>query len=475
MKLKKYSGIFLIIGFIVALTACEEDTTSIGSSITTGEVKISVDTFYFNLGAKALPVSSFDSKTGNLMLGSINTTEYGELNCSFVTRLMCVPKLDVADSLLNVDRVDSCKLILGANRSDIIGDSLAPQRLSVYTLTKQLPSDINNLFNPEGYYNAAAPLASKSYTLSEISGTDSAFYNNSFVDLSVDLPVSFGKEIFEKYIKEPEIFQWPQTMAENFLPGLFVKSTFGKGCVANIESAYIAVFYYNLAPSTTIVDKDTIPIVKHVANVTFPFTVSPEVLSSNNITYSPSKQIVEKNMVDDGQIVVTTPGGYLANFLFPAQPLIDRYKDKNSHLSTINDLILYIPAEVYNSQSGMPVAENLLMVKTSEYENFFKNNKVPDNLTSFTGVYDSNNQRYYFTTMRNYLIDLLTKETITQEDLEFTIVPVEITTETQSNYYSSSTTTYVTKCVPYTSKPTMTLLKTDKAMVTFSFSTQVID
>lgn len=474
MKLFKFFPIFILLVFFTAFSSCEDETTSIGSVISSGEVEITVDTFYFDLGAKALQIPSFDSKTGNLMVGSILTPEYGSLDCSFVTRLMCVPKLDVADSLLNVERVDSCKLILGANRYDIIGDSLAPQKLAVYTLTKQLPANINNLFNPEGYYDPNTPLASRSYTLSEIASSDSTFYNNSFVELTVDLPVSFGKEIFEKYIKEPDIFQWPQTMAQNFLPGLFVKSTFGKGNIANIGSAYIAVFYYNLANKTTVIDNDTIVKQQHVTNVTFPFTISPEVLSSNNISYAPSKSIIKKNQSQDGEVVITTPGGYIATFNFPAQALIDRYKEKNMHLSTVNDLILTIPAEAFLDNSSISLADNILMVKTSEYEKFFQENRVPNNLTSFTGVYDSNKGEYYFTTMRNYFLELLSKDKLTQDDVEFTLVPVEITTESQSNYYGSPT-TYVTKCVPYTSKPTLTLLKTNKAEVTFSFSTQMID
>lgn len=474
MKLNKFSGLFLLVSFFAALTACEEDTTTIGSVISGGEVDITLDTFYFDLNAKAVRIESFDSKTGNLMVGNIETEEYGNLACSFVTRLMCAPYLDVADSLLNPERVDSCKLVMGADRSGIVGDSLAPQKFSIFPLTKQLPSDIDNLFDPEGYYNPSQPLASKSYTLSMVGQKDSTFYQNSFVELTIDLPKSFGKEIFEKYINEPEVFQWPQTMAESFLPGLYVKSTFGKGSIANIESAYIAVFYYNLAITTTVNDSDTIVAETHVSNVTFPFTVSPEVLSSNNISYTPSAQIVNKNNTDDGEVVVTTPGGYIASFNFPAQTLIDRYKEKNVHLSTVNDLILYIPAESFDTSSGFSMAENLLLIKTSEYDTFFKENKVPDNLTSFTGVYDKTNGRYYFSTMRNYFIELVNKGELTPEDTEFTIVPVEIETETTSNYYGSGT-TYVTKCVPYTSKPTMTLLKTNEASVTFSFSTQMID
>lgn len=464
----------MITGLLAGATACEEETTGIGSSITRGEVAITVDTFYFNLNAQPLPIASFDSRTGNLMVGNITTDEYGALDCSFVTRLMCVPKLDVPDSLLNPARVDSCKFILGADRAQIVGDSLAPQRFTVYTLTKQLPSDIDNTFDPEGYYDPANPLASRSYTVSEIGSRDSVFYNSTYIELSVDLPKSFGEEIFDKYISDPGIFEWPTTMAQNFLPGLYVKSTFGKGCVANIENAYVAVFYHNLAQTTTIVDNDTITEVKHMANVTFPFAVSPEVLSSNNIKYTPSKIVEEKNSTRDGQVVLTTPGGYLTTFDFPAGPLLERYRSMDEHLSIVNDLYLYIPAEPFATSSGISAAETLLMVKSSEYDKFFNENRTPDNVSSFTGIYDAERGRYSFTSMREYFLELLAKETISPEDLEFTLVPVEIETETQSSYYGTGA-TYVTKCVPFTAKPTMTLLKTDEAWVTFSFSTQMIN
>lgn len=474
MKLYKYSGLIFLFAFFSAITACEENTTTIGSSIATGEVDITIDTFYFDLSAKPIEIKSFDSKTGNLMIGNIQLKEYGNLNCSFVSSLMCAAALNVNDSLFSAERVDSCKLILGAERDEIIGDSLAPQRLTIYTLTKTLPSDITNTFDPEGYYDPSSPIASRSYTVSQIANSDSAFYENTYVELSVDLPTEFGKKIFTEYKENPEIFQWPQTMAEKFLPGIYVKSTFGKGCIANITSAYVAVFYHSLVESTTISGSDTIKTQKPVPYVTYPFTVSPEVISSNNITYTPSENIVNWNNEENGEIIITTPGGYIAEFNFPAQALIDRYEEKDTHLSTVNDLLLYIPASSYAEDVNLSVAKTLLMVKKSEYEEFFQKNKTPDNLSSFTGVYDSEKERYYFTTLRNYFIELLEKETIEPEDVQFVLVPVEIETETNNSYYGPGT-TYVTKCVPYTSKPTMTLLKTKDAMVTFSFSTQMID
>lgn len=478
MKKIFLSGLIIFVLTFI-FTACENDNPTIGSVLTTGEVEITIDTIDYQLYGQARKIENFDSKTGNLMIGNLQKEKYGSLSCSFVARLMCATSLEIADSIFNledlVERVDSCKLILGASRNEIVGDSLAPQVLTVYKLTQQLPSDINNTFNPIGYYDPSDPFATRSYTVSGIAESDSAFYSNSYVDISVDLPKEFGQEVFRLYKSNPEIFQWPQTMAKQFLPGIFVDQTFGKGCVANINSVFVAIYYYTLAETTT-EDEDgkSVVTVKHVNNMAVPFTVSPEVLSSNNVSYIPSPVIVSQNedSSDSGDVVITTPGGYIADFMFPAQDLIERYKEKNVHLSTVNDLNLYIPAEAFDGDSGIGIAQNLLMVKTSEYDSFFEENRIPDNKISFTGVYDSVNKRYYFSSMRNYFINLISKGYADEDDMNFTLVPIQIETETSSGYYGEST--YVVKCVPYTAKPTMTLLHTDDAIVTFSFSTQLI-
>lgn len=459
---------------LLGLWACEDNTTTIGSVIASGEVEITFDSITYDLHARPIKIDEFDSKSGNLMIGKLQNANYGSLDCSFVTRLMSASSLGVPDSLFSPERVDSCKLMLGAKRGNVVGDSLAPQILTVYKLNKQLPSDITNAFNPEGYYDPSQPFASRSYTLSEIASSDSLLYNASFVDISVNLPVEFGREIFQSYKDDPSIFQWPQSMAEKFLPGLCVKSTFGNGCVANIQSLYVGVYYHSLQPGKDIIDGDTISVIKHVGYVTIPFTVSPEVLSSNNITYIPSENIINKNSSGDGQVVLTTPGGYLAEFEFPIKDLINRYQEKDMHLSTVNDLNLYIPAQPFDENSGIGVPDNILMIKTSEYESFFAQNKVPDSKIAFTGVYDPTKKQYYFSSLRNYITEMLEKDEITEEDTNFTLVPVEIITETVNNYYGSGT-TYVTKCFPYTSRPTMTLLKTNESTITFSFSTQIIN
>lgn len=459
----------------VILCACDDDTSQIGPGLTIDDTSITLDSMTYNLETKSVAYDRFDARTGNLMLGSMDVKEYGNLNCSFVTRFMCATELNVPDSLLLPERVDSCKLRLAIARGDITGDSLAPQKIAAYRLTKPLPAGITNEFNPEGYYDPASPLGMRSYTTSLISDSDSAFLNigEGYSAFYVDIPVKkeLGQEIFTQYKEHPEVFQWPQTFSEYF-PGIYVNPVFGKGCVANIQSILFAVYYHALADKTTVTDGDTIKTQVHSPAIVYPFSSSPEVLSSNNISYKVSDYI--QNLVAAGETVVTTPGGYLVNLKFPAQDLVNRYNSSDHNLSMVNDLHFTIPAEVIGNDYGIGATPSLMLIKTSEMEDFFNNNKLPDNKTSFTASYDSTNKKYTFSSMRQYILDMIAKGTVTDEDTDFTLVPVEITSETQTNTYYGTSTSYVTKCTPYTSKPTMTRLLTDEALIVFSFSSQYI-
>ena len=91
--------------------ACDDDENKIGPSLSTGEVNITIDSLTFDLHATPIDQKDFDARSGNLLLGNLNVPEYGDLNCSFVTRLMCASGLNVPDSLSAPDRVDSARLL----------------------------------------------------------------------------------------------------------------------------------------------------------------------------------------------------------------------------------------------------------------------------------------------------------------------------------------------------------------------------
>lgn len=163
----------LCLAAYLPLTSCKDDVSSIGGSLTSGEVTIVMDSIYTDIQAKPVLSESIDGRSLTKLVGRINVPEYGRLECAFVTQMMSATKMPVPDSITE-QHVDSMRLVLSVPRGSLTGDSLAPQQLSVYRLTKQLPSGIQSDFDPSGYYDSSSPWAKRSYTLSVIARGDSA-------------------------------------------------------------------------------------------------------------------------------------------------------------------------------------------------------------------------------------------------------------------------------------------------------------
>lgn len=242
MKIKSIYAAAAALFSLAAFSSCEDSTSPIGGSLVNGEVTIVVDTLEMKLDASSILEPNFDSRTQTKLLGRINVPEYGSLDCSFVSQLMCATKMNIPDSI-TVNDVDSMRMVLTVPRGSLTGDSLAPQQLKVYQLTKQLPSDINSTFDPKGYYNPSDPLGVKSYTLSALSMNDSLFKLQGSIRIPIMLPRKLAQDIFTAYKNNPETFQWPQTFAQYF-PGVYVEQNFGNGCIGVISAMKFYTYWH---------------------------------------------------------------------------------------------------------------------------------------------------------------------------------------------------------------------------------------
>lgn len=457
------------------LSSCQDDVSGIGGSLSQGEVTIMADSIITDIPSQCVYVDQFDGRNVTKLLGRINVPEYGSLSCSFVSQMMCATSMNVPDTI-SVDDVDSLRLVLSVPRGSLTGDSLAPQQLKVYRLNKELPKDITSVFNPEGYYDPSAPLGTKSYTVSNIAKGDSALKYQPYVRIPVMMPLELGREIFTKYRENDPVFQWPATFNKYF-PGIYVEQNFGNGCIANVVKAEFFT-YWNRTAYKTVLQEDstysTVPIT--VRDSVCLMAYQPEVIASNVIDFKISDYI--KDMVAAGGQVVTTPGGYMCNINFPVRMLIDKFHEGGSSLSVVSSLRFEIPAEAISNDYGLSYAPNLLMIKKSEYESFFAENKIPDGKTSFYAAYDTDTGSYHFDSMRSYFMSALEAdangEAVDGEESEFVLVPVAVTTESVTNY-DGSVSTYVTRCQPYLSKPTMTRLHTERAIIMFVYANQSLD
>lgn len=471
----KLTGLALTCCMALGFIACQDDTSTIGGSLASGEVTITVDSIETDLRGKAEWIDDFDSRTTTKLLGNLTIPEYGNLNCSFVTQMMSATKMNIPDSIPESD-VDSIRLVMSIPRGALTGDSLAPQQLRVFRINKALPKDIDSRFDPAGYYDPSAVFATKSYTVSNISKNDTIFAKSAYVNIPMKLPNEFGLELFRKYRDNDPIFEWPATFNQWF-PGLYVEQNFGNGCVANISSVRAYLYWHRKEKISVTVDSAKV----EYRDVTRRDSVcllasAPEVLSSNNIHYNPSARL--QQLAAEGKSLVTSPGGYVTTFRFPVRQLLDRFLEADTELSVVSSLILKIPAVSVKNDYGMTPPNNLLMTTMDERESFFRENKIPDNVTSFYCTYDSDNKMYTFSSMREYLLKKLDEyrkdPTNFAEDEVFCLQPVAVSTETVQQYYGQSV-TYVTRVAPYLTSPTMVELDMEHAQILFTFSSQVLE
>lgn len=474
MNAKQFLASAAILASLAALPSCNDDVSPVGGSLVTGEVSIMVDSLVTSVDADCVHYDSFDGRNVTKLLGRINVPEYGQLSCSFVSQMMAATRMDIPDSI-PLEDVDSMRLVLSVPRGSLTGDSLAPQQLSVYRLTDGLPAGITSAYDPAGHYDTR-PLGVRSYTLSNIAKGDSAMKRNPTVRIPVTMPLELARDLFTRYRAGDPIFQWPATFNAYF-PGIYVEQNFGNGCIANITKAeFFTYWHYTRLVNEMQPDSSYQKVPRVFRDSTCMMASQPEVLSSNIIRYGVSG--VLKDLVARGRSVITTPGGYMVNINFPVKRLLEAYHSNGHALSIVSSLRLEIPADAVENDYGLTAAPNLLMIKRSDYESFFAENKVPDNRSSFFAGYDSEARCYRFNSMRTWLLDLLKAESegkaIEAEDCEFVLVPVEVKSEDVTNY-DGSVSTYVTRCQPYLARPTMTELHTGRCVIVFTYSSQQID
>lgn len=472
MKIRPIFSAFCAILSSALYMGCNDDVSTIGSSLSTGEVSIMVDSLTTSVDAECIYYDNFDARNSVKLLGRINVPEYGRLSCSFVSQMMSATRMAIPDSI-DVSDVDSLRLMLSVPRGSLTGDSLAPQQLTVYKLDDQLPADINANFSPDGYYNPSSPLGKASYTLSNIAKGDSALKNDLYIRIPVKMPIALGREIFTKYREDDAVFQWPETFIKYF-PGIYVEQNFGNGCIANVSKAEMYTYWHYLKYENEMQPDSTYKLVPRLRRDSVCLMASqPEVVSSNVIEYQVSDHL--RQMVTDGKTVLSTPGGYLVKIKFPVLSLLDEFHRNGAALSVVSSLRFEIPALAINNDFNLKAAPDILMIKNTEYEAFFRENKVPDNKTSFYASYDADAGAYKFNSMRAWFVNLLEDEqsgkTISEEDYEFVLVPVNVVTEQTSNY-DGSVSTFVTRCQPYLNAPTMTELFLSRALICFTYSSQ---
>ena len=134
---------------MIGVYSCSDE--NIGSSLTDTKSEIIEDSSFVMTGV-SVENKKLHARTSTQLVGEITCPGYGKL-----CQLMPANRIDTINT--KEEWVDSCQLTLSLKTTGgFTGDSLAPMRMNVYELTKQLPDPIYSDFSADGYYDASKPI-----------------------------------------------------------------------------------------------------------------------------------------------------------------------------------------------------------------------------------------------------------------------------------------------------------------------------
>lgn len=470
--MKQLFNVILAAAVLLGLYACTDET--IGVSITDSVSSIIEDSSFVITG-HSVRNDRVQMRTSTKMLGTLQADGYGSLTAEALTSWM--PAISIDTTGTSAEMIDSCRLKLRLPyRNGFTGDSLAPMRLNVYRLNRQLPSPIYSDFDPTGYYDSDDLLASEAYSPTsgwmEVSSsyvTGSAQYDTVRV-ISLPMPVELGRELFNAYKADPTQFSTPKRFAELF-PGIYITNSYGSGHVVNIKATEFDVYYRQRGTKDNGTDTVYTRAQSYLAS-------TPEVVSNNIIHFDIDDAIT--SMVNQGEALLVAPAGYEVQVRFPIQDIIDKYKaNTGNNQSIINTVTLTLPVSVPATEYDIQPPSHVLMVKTSKKDTFIHGDSLANNKDSFYATYSPQSKEYVFSGLREYIINIINNQggIATEDDLNFTITPVDVTTYSyqQSYYYGGGSTSVVTKISPMVSRPAIARLLLDKAQIVMTYSKQIVD
>lgn len=465
MKFLKY---LTLICCCIAMVACDDEITTIGSSLDNSKIEVTVDSSFVYLTGKSVYSDSILGRTTDPLLGNLSVENYGDLRTGYLTQFMPTLKIDTTG--VTVNTLDSIKLSLNYYNKDLYGDSLAPMVLNIYRLDKTVKSPLYTNLDPTEYYSPENLLVSYPFGSSTEGYLDE---NNSTDDepvyykrMDIKMPLSLGQEIFEEYKKNPDIFSMPSDFAE-FFPGVYMNIAYGNGRMINIKGIFMSMFYR------------AIDSVGEVDTLTYNYMgVTPEISSINHFSLKPDATLlnnIARGNESGKTVYVQAPIGYMPIVKFPAQSIIDKYNEKlietNGAQNILNALSFSLPAVVSGDEKLSP-PEHLLFIRASQVKDFFEDRLIPDNVNTVYATYDKNKKVYDFGNIGSYIREIMDREdpTVTEDDETIALIPVQIITETTTNYYD--TTTSIVSVTPHSASPGFVELDLSKAMIKITYTTQ---
>ena len=474
----------------IAISSCDEDTMTLGDSLTDKVDKFKSVTQSYRVKTQSIMTDSVLAHSPYRYLGKIKDPETGSyISCDFMTQFNLLesestslfPTFDqIAKDRGDKPVADSC--FIRVMISSFQGDSLGAMKMRIHELDRPVPNSEKYYtdFDPEeaGYLRTTNAInITKVYSVSDLTQSDSlrnvlrgsGYYQYVTIPLKDDYTdkngniypgydpstltgTGFGTYILRMYYEHPEYFKNSNTFANKVCPGFYFKTIDGESNMIEIPNTQILVYYHYTASDATV-------------NSSRALISTQEVLQTTHIV-NDKIGIKELEKIDTCTFL-KTPSGIFTEVTLPIDSIkwLKQTVNGVEMASHENDTIMSAKISFQQMRNQNPLSSvllkeptNLLMIPRDRLYSFFESNSVPDNITSYLATYNSTKKTYYYNALSG-LINSIYKDmkphitnadgSINLEKVEaykrahpnwnkVVLVPVNLTSTTSNGYSTVS-------------------------------------
>lgn len=406
----KYIGI-LLLSAVLTFFGCDDNTGTLGTGMLPGSDSVSVHTTLFDVTTRSIVADAVYAKTSTGYIGRFTDPDFGYYESSFLTELNCTenfqfPKkydFDNKTGILTDDTVAGVRLVI--YYSTWFGDSLNACRMSAYQLDKKLERNRYTNIDPTEFYNKYDPnalLGRKAYSAYDTSIHDTiryaiddngnrAYYPNVFITLDKE---KFGNKLLKLNKEHPEYFKNSDAFIEHVLKGVYIKSDYGDGTILYVDRVDLQMQY-----EFYVIDKETgLPAMEKVPTGVGTDSIYVYVIKRDwGTAFASTKEVIQANQFlnsekikelaqEEGHTYIKSPAGIFTEATLPYNAIYEELPH-----DTLNAVKLTFTN--YNQESkyefSMGVPSYVLLLRKQDFKSFFEENKLPDNVTSYTVAHNN--------------------------------------------------------------------------------------
>lgn len=411
--MKSFKYMAAVVFAAMAISSCEEDTQSIGNSLTNDSDKLDMSTFTFKATTQTIVADSVLINSTGCFMGQIKDPEtQAIIKSEFTTQFNILEDLYISPAQYFVNKdgqgkavADSCDFVIFIKSPFSTASNLSAMQMRVREL--QSPVDPSNYI----YSNYdAEPLVRKDanaininhvFTYTNMTDGDGSRSASSYLN-NIRIPLNqpytrdgvtysnYGTYLLQQYHEHKENFANSYVFAQKVCPGFSFEITDGLGFYTSVSHIGLR-FYYKL-------NRDS------VFNASVTLAGTKEVLQTVKITNDKARLVQLANEANNSNYsYLKSPAGLFTEVTLPIDEIWNGHESdsllaaKVSFQRLNNDTV---------DARALGIPQTLLMVTKDSLYTFFEKKNLPNNKTSYYTSYNSTYNIYTYTNISNLITQL---------------------------------------------------------------------